>query len=121
MKTLIIVWGYDELQSAFFRDAPDARPAGIRFADRLGLEGKHEPNWVKEITLGLSVHEALQRVWEEAQTDSTVAGWQEFQIVEGCSAPTARRLKPRLEQRKVGLRRLSEPESAQADFVPCQP
>jgi hypothetical protein len=81
MKTLIIVWGYDEPQSAFFRDAPNARLAGQRLADRLGLEGKPEPNWVKEITLALPVREALQRVWEAAQNDSTVAGWQEFKTV----------------------------------------
>jgi hypothetical protein len=82
MKTRIIIWGDDEPQNAFFREAPIAGPAGHRFADRLGLESKHEPNWVKEIVLALPVRETLQRVWEEAQNDATVAGWQEFQTVE---------------------------------------
>lgn len=77
--SVIVVWGYSETPaSGFFREAPDAGPTTWRLAVRCGFEERHEPFWIKEITLPLAVPEALQRVWQEAQNDPTVAGWQEL-------------------------------------------
>ena len=77
--TVVVVWGYSDAPvSNFFREAPDAGLSAQHFAVRCGLEVRHEPFWVKEITLPLGVSAALQRVWQEAQNDPAVAGWQEL-------------------------------------------